>query len=102
METENKDYYNNPIVEYSFVEEITVDFQPASNKELEMEFGEVLENAYKLYAEIDADIQPTDKIVYNGEYYSIIGDSLSYSKFLKHQELFLQKERKEQPITTKQ
>lgn len=82
--------------EYTLVATVPCDFQPLSMKDSQMEYGKILEDAYKIY--LDGSVQITDtmilRIVGEKDTYKITGTPANNNHFLHHHKVVVQKQRK--------
>ncbi len=101
--TENEEYdiYGEPIVSYDKVGECICDFQPLSTRDSQLMFGKILNDSFKLFIPFNIPINDKMMIKKKGEPYTymIIGSPQKYDHFLKHQELTVQKTRKQWQTT---
>lgn len=90
--------YLEPKKEYYLVTTILCDFQPMSQQDNIKEFGEVLEDTYKIYIDYDVEITPSMILRIKGEpdTYEVIGTPLNNNHLLpvRHKKIEVQKQRK--------
>ena len=93
-----KDSYWEPNKDYVFVCECDCDFQAMTPKDTLNEFGEVLEDTYKLYIPLDVEITSSMLVRVKGEPYTyeITGTPIVNNRFgiTEHKKVIVQKERK--------
>ncbi len=82
--------------EYNLVATVPCDFQPMSMKDSQMEYGKILEDAYKIY--LDGSVEITDtmvlRLVGEKDTYKITGTPSNNNHFLHHHKVVVQKQRK--------
>lgn len=82
--------------EYTLIDTVPCDFQPMSMKDSQMEYGKILEDAYKIY--LDGRVEITDtmilRIVGQKDTYKITGTPSNNNHFLHHHKVVVQKQRK--------
>ena len=99
-DTENLDAYGNPEKAYVYRKTIPVDFQPSSRNDRLTEAGEILQDTYRMYLDVDIQIDPTDIFRDpDGNTYTIIGTPITNNRFniTQHKRVEVQKTNK--PIT---
>lgn len=79
--SEGYDDYGEKTGEYIESESIPVDFQPLSPQESIKEYGEILQDTYKIYIDLDTEITPQDQIIIDDETYAIIGTPSKMNHF---------------------
>ena len=91
------DDYGEVVGGYTETEELDADFQPLSTQESIRDFGEILQDTYKLYLPLDTRIKPQDRILIDGITYAIIGTPMRMNHFIKvsHTKVIIQRFRKE-------
>lgn len=90
-----EDVYGATIQEYEYADDVQVDFQNESNKEIREEFGVSKENLYKIYFNKDTIINDTDQLHdENGDIYEVIGEIRSYNHFHDYKKANLIKRRR--------
>lgn len=96
------DDYGEPQKDYSLSDVISADFQPLSPADSLREFGEILQDTYKIYVDSDVEVEPTMILRINNDTYTIKGTPMDNNHFLKtkHKKLVLQKQRKPTPLPT--
>lgn len=102
VEKESRDrFLGEPEFEYQYITSVPCDFQPASPKDSQMEYGKILEDSYKIY--IDGSVDITDTMILRLEgkkdTYKITGTPLNNNHFLKHKKIIVQKQRKPVHLT---
>lgn len=101
-EKEEYDVYGEPIVSYEKIGTYPCDFQALSNRDSQLMFGKILTDTFKLFLDIDVPI--TDKMmvkkVGEEDTYVLIGSPQRFDHFLKHQEITIQKTRKQWELTS--
>lgn len=102
--TENEEYdiYGEPKVSYEKVGTYVCDFQTQGNRDNQMMFGKILNDTFKLFIDYDVPIHDRMMIKKKGEEdtYMILGSPQKYDHFLKHQEVTVQKTRKQWELTS--
>lgn len=92
------DAYHNPKIGYTYMTSSKVDFQPMTPKDTLKEFGEILEDTYKIYTDIDLEVTPTMILVLerDNSQYKITGTPITNNHFLRthHKKIIVQKLRK--------
>ena len=90
--------YMEPKKEYYLVTTVPCDFQVMGPNESIKEFGEVLEDTYKIYIDYNVEITPSMILRIKGEpdTYEIIGTPLNNNHLLpvRHKKIEVQKQRK--------
>lgn len=90
--------YLEPKKEYHLQETIPCDFQPMSAKDSLQEFGEILEDTFKVYIDSNVEINPKMILRLTGEIdtYEILGTPMNNNHLLhvQHIKLVLKKQRK--------
>ena len=96
-ENEEYDIYGEPIVSYEKTGEYVCDFQTLSSRDSMLMFGKILNDTFKLFLDINVPITDKMMVKKKGEPYTymIIGSPQKYDHFLKHQEVTVQKTRKQ-------
>ena len=82
-DTVEMDAYGNPVKGYVYRETVPGDFQPSSRNDRLTEAGELLQDTYRLYLDVNVDVDPTD--IFRdpeGNTYTIIGTPISLAKTL--------------------
>lgn len=96
-EKESRDrFLGEPEYVYEYKKSVPCDFQPASPKDSQMEYGKILEDSYKIYIDGSVDITDTMILKLKGkkDTYKITGTPLNNNHFLKHKKIIVQKQRK--------
>jgi hypothetical protein len=91
------DVYGNSKRGYVYRETIPVDFQASSRRDKLTEAGEILQDTYKIYVDVNVDINPNDIFKdESGNTYTIIGTPIANNRFssTKHKKVELQKTNK--------
>lgn len=89
--------YGEPKPEYNFVGVYECDFQPMTPKDSLKEYGEILEDGYKIYLNIDVPITSSMILRLEGkpETYTIVGTPIRNNhNIVSHIKVVVQKERK--------
>ena len=90
--------YLEPKKEYHLKDTVPCDFQPMSPNDDLKEFGEILEDTYKIYIdqEVEVDSKMILRIVGEPDTYSITGTIMNNNHLLpvKHKKIVVQKQRK--------
>ena len=96
-ENEEYDIYGEPIVSYEKTGEYVCDFQTLSSRDSMLMFGKILNDTFKLFLDINVPITDKMMVKKKGEPYTymIIGSPQKSDHFLKHQEVTVQKTRKQ-------
>ena len=96
-EEEEYDVYGEPIVSYEKRGECVSDFQPLSSRDSQLMFGKILNDTFKIFVDYDVPLNDKMMIKKQGQpdTYMILGGPLKYDHFLRHQELTVQKTRKQ-------
>lgn len=95
-ESEIPNVYGETTREYKYIGVYTCDFQPLSQKDSMMEFGKVLQDAYKIYLDIDVPITDTMILRLQGkpETYSIRGTPIHNNhNIISHIKVIVEKQR---------
>jgi hypothetical protein len=91
------DAYGNSKKGYVYRETIPVDFQASSRRDKLTEAGEILQDTYKIYVDVNVEINPNDIFRDpDGNTYTIIGTPIANNRFssTKHKKVELQKTNK--------
>ena len=101
-ENDGYDVYGEPLVSFEKVSECPTDFQTLSSRDSQLMFGKILNDTFKLFIDYDVPIHDKMIIKKKGEEdtYMIIGSPQKYDHFLKHQEVTIQKTRKQWILTS--
>jgi hypothetical protein len=94
---EESDAYGNSKKGYVYRETVPVDFQASSRRDKLTEAGEILQDAYKIYVDVNVEINPNDIFRDpDGNTYTIIGTPIANNRFnsTKHKKVELQKTNK--------
>ena len=98
QDTETLDLYGNPRKGYQHILSAEVDFQPMTPKDTLKEYGEILEDTYKIYTDINLEITPTMILVLDSDksQYKITGTPITNNHILEtyHKKIIVQKLRK--------
>ncbi|WP_299523272.1 phage head closure protein [uncultured Methanobrevibacter sp.] len=83
--TPSDDYneYGEKTGTYEETETIPIDFQPLSPQETLKTYGEILQDTYKIYIDIDVDLQSTDRLLIENKMYTILGTPMKMNHLLK-------------------
>jgi hypothetical protein len=97
VDSDKKDAYDNPIKSYVYYITVPVDFQASSRRDKLTEAGEILQDTYKIYVDVNVEINPNDIFRDpDGNTYTIIGTPIANNRFssTKHKKIELQKTNK--------
>lgn len=98
VETSELDSYLEPKKEYVLHDTIKCDFQAMNPQDSLKEFGEVLEDTYKIYIDIDVEINPEMILRIQGkpDTYQITGTPIHNNHLLpvQHKKIIVEKQRK--------
>ena len=87
--------YGESIYEYTYIDDVLVDFQNEGNAEVAHSYGVELQNLYKIYADESISLNDNDKFKdAEGNMYHIIGNIQKYNHFHHYQKAHLVKERR--------
>ena len=76
--------------EYTYSDDITVDFQNEQNSELAQRYGVERKNLYKIYITLETILEDDDILVDpNGNQYQIIGEIQEYNHFHNYKRVHL-------------
>ena len=96
-ETDFNEYYE-PVKEYTKIDTVPCDFQSMTPSDSLKEFGEVLEDTYKIYLNIDVPIESTMvlRLQNKTDTYEIIGTPIinNHLSIVSHKKIIVQKQRK--------
>lgn len=96
-DTESVDAYGNPKKAYVYRETVPVDFQSGSRNDSLTEAGEILQDTYSVYLDINVEVNPNDLFRDpDGNTYTIIGTPIVNNRFnvTQHKRVELQKTNK--------
>lgn len=96
-DTEELDAYGNPVKAYVYRETIKVDFQPSSRNDRLTEAGEILQDTYRIFLDVNVPVDPTDIFRDSeGNTYTIVGTPILNNRFkvTQHRRVELQKTNK--------
>ena len=97
-ETSDFDSYYEPKKEYYHIATVECDFQPMSPKDSLKEFGEILEDTYKIYINHDVPVESSMILRIKDEVdtYEIIGTPINNNHLtpVQHKKIIVQKQRK--------
>ncbi|RAP49664.1 MAG: hypothetical protein BZ138_07375 [Methanosphaera sp. rholeuAM270] len=85
--------YGEPVKEYVYTDDITVDLQIERNNEIREQYGVEKQNLYTIHADINTSLESTDQLELHGERYYILGEVKEYDKFHHYKKAHLIKER---------
>lgn len=91
------DAYGNSKKGYVYRETVNVDFQASSRRDKLTEAGEILQDTYKIYLDVNVEVKPNDIFKdEDGNTYTIIGTPITNNRFkiTKHKKVELQKTNK--------
>lgn len=99
-DTESTDAYGNHIKGYVYRETVPVDFQPSSRNDRLTEAGELLQDIYKIYLDVNVTLDSTDIFRdSDGNTYTIIGTPVLNNRFAVTQHKLVQVQKTNKPIT---
>ena len=97
-ETSELNAYLEPKKEYIYLTTIPCDFQAMSPNDSIREFGEIIEDTYKIYVDVNAPVTSSMILRIEGQEdtYEIIGDVINNNHLLpvQHKKIVVQKQRK--------
>lgn len=96
-DTQETDAYGNPVKGYAYRETVPVDFQPSSRNDRLTEAGEILQDTYRLYLDVNVEVDPTDIFRdSDGNTYTVIGTPILNNRFqvTQHKRVEVQKTNK--------
>ena len=96
-DTVEMDAYGNPVKGYVYRETVPVDFQSSSRNDRLTEAGELLQDTYRLYLDVNVDVDPTDIFRdSDGTTYTIVGTPILNNRFrvTQHKRVEVQKTNK--------
>lgn len=96
-DTESVDAYGNPKKAYVYRETVPVDFQSGSRNDSLTEAGEILQDTYSVYLDVNVEVNPNDLFRDpDGNTYTIIGTPIVNNRFnvTQHKRVELQKTNK--------
>ena len=98
VETSELNSYLEPKKEYQYTSTVPCDFQPMTPKESLKEFGEILEDTYKIYVDVNVPVVSSMILKLTGanDTYEIIGTPIQNNHFeeVQHIKLIVKKQRK--------
>lgn len=98
QETSELDSYGNPKKEYCLITTVPCDFQSMTQQDNLKEFGEILEDTYKIYLDHTVEVTPSMILRIKGEpdTYEIIGTPIDNNHLVPvmHKKIEVQKQRK--------
>ena len=83
VKPDDYDEYGEKTGEYQETTIIPIDLQPMSPTESIKEYGEVLQDTFKIYIDSTVDILPEDQLVIDTETYAIIGTPMKMTHLTK-------------------
>lgn len=94
--TEEVDWWGETQPFYEYIGTYTCDFQNLSPKDSQQQYGEILEDTYKVYLPIDTPITHTTILRKPNELdtYTIKGTPQTYNHLIPHIKVTVQKQRK--------
>lgn len=97
VDSDKNDAYGNPIKSYVYYTTIDVDFQASSRRDKLTEAGELLQDTYKIYLDVNVEVHTND--IFRdpeGNTYTVIGTPIVNNRFkiTKHKKVELQKTNK--------
>lgn len=97
-DSEEYNVFGEPLAQYEFFGEFPCDFQPSSSSDSLNEYGETLEDVFKMYLDINVPITPSMivKISNYPDTYEIIGTPQRNNRIaeLSHIKVLLKKQRR--------
>ena len=99
-DTDVTDAYGNPRKGYVYRETVPVDFQSGSRNDRLTEAGELLQDIYKLYLDVNVSVAPTD--IFRdpeGNTYTVIGTPVVNNRFVVTQHKLVEVQKTNKPIT---
>lgn len=97
-ETKELDSYLEPKKEYQYVTTVPCDFQVMTPTDSLKEYGEILEDTYKIYIDINTEITPSMIFRLQGKQatYQITGTPIhnNHLSTVQHKKILVQKQRK--------
>lgn len=97
-ETSELDSYLEPKKTYQLQETVECDFQSMSPKDMLSEFGEILQDTYKIYLDINTEISSSMvlRVVGQESTYQILGTPMhnNHLSIVQHKKIVIQKHRK--------
>lgn len=92
--------YGEAELEYYQVDIVSCDFQPLSPTDSLKEYGEILQDTYKTYIDLDSPVTDTMIFRIQGEQetYKVVGTPIRNNHVLNHTKLILKKERIPTPL----
>ena len=99
-DTDVTDAYGNPSKGYVYRENVPVDFQSGSRNDRLTEAGELLQDIYKLYLDVNVSVAPTD--IFRdpeGNTYTVIGTPVVNNRFVVTQHKLVEVQKTNKPIT---
>ena len=98
-ETSEYDIYGEPIVTYSKVGTYDADVQVKSNSETYKDFGQILEDHYEIFFNLNVPLTNSMILKFDNQTYEIIGSVMVYDHILKYKKVDVQKQRKPTTLT---
>ena len=99
-DTDVTDAYGNPRKSYVYRETVPVDFQSGSRNDRLTEAGELLQDIYKLYLDVNVSVAPTDIFRDpDGNTYTVIGTPVVNNRFVVTQHKLVEVQKTNKPIT---
>ena len=93
--------YGETVQEYTYTDDIIVDFQNESNNEIAHSYGVELKDLYKIYTDLSTTLLDTDELHdTDGNIYTIIGGVQRYPKFHKYQKAHIVRRRDKCQLTS--
>lgn len=98
-DTEQTDAYGNPRKGYVYRETVPVDFQSGSRNDRLTEAGELLQDIYKIYLDVNISVAPTDIFRdSDGNTYTVIGTPIVNNRFVVTQHKLVEVQKTNKPI----
>lgn len=86
--------YGETVQQYTYIDDILVDFQNENNNEIANSYGVELKDLYKIYCDITLELNDTDQLQdSNGVKYHIVGGVQKYPKFHHYQKAHILRKR---------
>lgn len=97
-DTDQYDKHGELVGDYHLKCETEADFQPMSANDTLEQFGEILQDTYKIFLSPDIEVENTDIIVIGDNSYSIMGTPEDWNHFLNYKQLTVKKHRKKMKL----
>ena len=94
QESSGTGVYGESISQYTYIEDIRVDFQHENNQEFAKQYGVERQNLYKIYTPLDTVLEDSDVLVDEDNHqYQIIGEVQDYNHFHNYRRVHLVRSR---------